>query len=67
MTTVSITITDDKQGRLRIRSDMFCDTGIEDNNALTLAFQIIANLNALELAHPEMIQVDMPTIQAGIH
>ena len=67
MTTVSITITDDPQGRLRIRSDMLCDTEVEGNNALMLAFQIIANLNALELAHPEMIQVDMPTMQAGVH
>lgn len=67
MTTVSITITDDKHGKLRVRSDMFCDTDIEDNNAMALAFQIIANLNMLEKDHPEMIQVDTPTIQAGVH
>lgn len=67
MTTVSITLTDDKNGRIYVRSDMLCDTDIEENQTLAVAFQILANLNMLELKHPELIEVALPTIQAGVH
>jgi len=50
LTTVSITLTDDKNGRIYVRSDMLCDTDIEENQTLVLAFQILANLNMKKVA-----------------
>lgn len=61
-TVVNITLIQE-DGRISIRSDAVG----QDEQVLSLGLQILGHLSYLEMQHPEVFKVDMPTLSAGKH
>lgn len=61
-TIVNITLIQE-DGRISIRSDAVG----QDEQVLSLGLQILGHLSYLEMQHPEVYTVDMPTLSASQH